>query len=153
MLSEEEWMDRLALEGKELMKEEPTFKPVGGSWTHWRGEMLGTGVYEGGVFLVDIRIPREYPFQHPEIRWLTNTWHPNIFRDRVCVGILGKDWSPANSLVDVVETMRFLLSNPNPKDPLNTTAARQFLQDFDKFAAKCREYVKRFATWGQRPPP
>ena len=150
MLSEEEWMDRLALEGKELMKEEPTFKPVKGSWTRWQGEMLGTGVYESGVFVIEILMPRNNPFINTGVRLLKNSWHPNKFGVRGGVGILGKDWTPANSLVDLVETLRFLLTNPNPKDPLNTTAARQFLQDFDKFSAKAREYTKRYAVWGQQ---
>ncbi|MFX1513009.1 MAG: ubiquitin-conjugating enzyme E2 [Promethearchaeota archaeon] len=131
------------------MEEEPTFKPVGQSWTKWRGEILGTGVYENGVFLMIVEIPREYPFKPPNVRWLTTTWHPNIFRDRVCIGILGKDWTPANSLVDVVESCRFLLTNPNPYDPLNTTASKQYIEDRERFARKAREYVQRYATWDQ----
>ncbi|MFW9995973.1 MAG: ubiquitin-conjugating enzyme E2 [Candidatus Odinarchaeota archaeon] len=78
MLTEEEWLDRLMIEGQNLKREQPTFRRVRGSWTHWRGEILGSGIYEGGVFLVEIIIPREYPFKPPRVRWITPTWHPNL---------------------------------------------------------------------------
>ncbi|MHA2294882.1 MAG: ubiquitin-conjugating enzyme E2 [Candidatus Hodarchaeales archaeon] len=149
MLTEEEWLDRLMIEGQNLKREQPTFRRVRGSWTHWRGEILGSGIFEGGVFLVEIIIPREYPFKPPRVRWVTPTWHPNIFNANICIGILGKDWTPVNSLVDLVESLRFLLTNPNPDDPLNTTAAKQQKQDIQKFIERVKAYVERYATWDQ----
>ena len=153
MLTEQEFYDRLAIEITNLMKEEPTFKRVRNSWTHLRGEILAAGdIYEGGVFVLDIKIPREYPFKPPKVRMLTSIWHPNVYKDQICLSLLGKDWSPANSLTDVVEGIRFLLTNPNPHDPLNMAAARQFLKDFEQFKKRAREYVERYATWDQQYP-
>lgn len=150
MLTEQEFFDRLAIEGQRLIKEQPTFKRMSNLLTHWRGEILGSGaIYEGGVYFIDIKIPREYPFKPPKVRMLTQIWHPNVYRDQICLSLLGKDWTPANSLVDVVEGVRFLLSNPNPHDPLNQAAARQFLQDFEAFKARAVEYTRRYATWEQ----
>ena len=39
-----------------------------------------------------------------------------------------------------------LLLYPNPKDPLNTDAARLFMKDEDEFNTKVKDYVKKFAT-------
>ncbi len=149
MLSEEDYWNRLAIEAKELMAEEPSFEPINGDLRRWRGFIIGTGLYEGGVFVFEIEIPREYPFKQPLVRTLTPIFHPNFFKDRVCVGILGPDWTPANNLVDVVETLRFLLSNPNPDDPLNPEAARLMKEDPEAYEKKVRELVEQFAGWDQ----
>lgn len=147
MLPEQVWLERLVIEGKRLKKEEPTFEKVNNRWDHWRGTIIGTGIYDEGVFSIDIKIPREYPFYPPKVKTLTKIWHPNFFRKQICVGLLGEDWTPANSLVDLVETIRFLLTNPNPADPLNATAARQYRESFDAFVIKAKEWVKQHATW------
>ena len=34
--------------------------------------------YEGGIFLIDIKIPETYPFNPPKMRFITKIWHPNI---------------------------------------------------------------------------
>ena len=114
-----------------------------------RGFIIGTNMYEGGVFIFDLIVPREYPFKPPEVRTKTKIWHPNFFNDRVCVGILGKDWAPANNLVDVVESLRFLLSNPNPDDPLHSSAAKMMKEDLGGFENKAKEWVDEFASWSQ----
>lgn len=149
MLSEEDYWSRLAIEAKEMQEEEPSFEPVNGLLSRWRGFILGTGLYEGGVFLFEIEVPREYPFKPPNIRVLTPIYHPNFYRDKVCVGILGKDWSPANNLVDVVESLRFLLNHPNPDDPLDRNIAEVMKKNPNLFQQKVREYVERYATWEQ----
>ncbi|MFX0211983.1 MAG: ubiquitin-conjugating enzyme family protein [Candidatus Hodarchaeota archaeon] len=150
MLTEDEWLDRLAIEAQELAREQPTFRTVNNNLTHWRGEILGSGLYEGGVFFIEIHIPRRYPFEPPKVRFKTPIWHVNIFKEKVCVGILGKEWSPAYSLVQIVETIRFLLNSPNPDDPLNATASRQWKKDREQFRRQAVDYVKRYAHWNQQ---
>lgn len=34
--------------------------------------------YEGGLFEVDIQIPKQYPFEPPKMKFVTKVWHPNI---------------------------------------------------------------------------
>ena len=34
--------------------------------------------YEGGKFMVEIKIPSEYPFRPPKMRFETKVWHPNV---------------------------------------------------------------------------
>lgn len=59
-----------------------TADPVDGDGdiTHLRGSFpgpLGTP-YEGGVYKIDIRIPNEYPFRPPVMKFETKVWHPNV---------------------------------------------------------------------------
>jgi hypothetical protein len=52
----------------------------GDDLTHLKGQFLGPPdtPYEGGTFHVDIKIPSEYPFRPPVMRFETKMWHPNV---------------------------------------------------------------------------
>jgi hypothetical protein len=52
----------------------------GDDLTHLRGQFFGPPdtPYEGGSFTVDIKIPSEYPFRPPVMRFETKLWHPNV---------------------------------------------------------------------------
>jgi ubiquitin-conjugating enzyme (huntingtin interacting protein 2) len=34
--------------------------------------------YAGGTYIVDIKIPNEYPFRPPVMKFETKLWHPNV---------------------------------------------------------------------------
>ena len=50
--------------------------------------------YEGGVFVVDIEIPRDYPFAPPKMKFVTRLWHPNVSSQTgaICLSTLKDDW-------------------------------------------------------------
>ena len=46
-------------------------------------------LYEGGFFKCHLLFPKEYPLKPPELRILTEIWHPNIDKNgKVCISIL-----------------------------------------------------------------
>jgi ubiquitin-conjugating enzyme (huntingtin interacting protein 2) len=59
-----------------------TAEPVGGQddVTHLRGIFPGPPdtPYEGGTYKVDIKIPTDYPFRPPLMKFETKVWHPNV---------------------------------------------------------------------------
>lgn len=63
-------------------------EPVGSSddLTHLKGRFKGPPgtPYEGGTYVVDIRIPNEYPFRPPIMKFDTKLWHPNVSSQTVC---------------------------------------------------------------------
>ena len=63
--------------------------------THLRGIFNGPPdtPYEGGTYSVDIRIPSEYPFRPPMMKFETKLWHPNVSSQTVRSG---------NTLVQVI---------------------------------------------------
>ena len=147
MLSEEDFYARLAYEAKILEEEEPSFKPIGNDLTMWEGFILGTGLYEGGVFKIQVTITRKFPFEPPKVKWLSEIWHPNIYRHKVCVGISGADWTPTMSISGMIEALRNLLNFPNPNSPLNPEAANQMKSNRKKFEDEVRRYIDRYAKW------
>jgi ubiquitin-conjugating enzyme (huntingtin interacting protein 2) len=75
---------RLMKELAEVAKDDSsgvTAKPVReGDFRHLKGTVHGPleTVYEGGVFDIDIVIPKQYPFEPPKMTFITKIWHPNI---------------------------------------------------------------------------
>ncbi len=59
-----------------------TAEPVGDDddVTNLRGAFPGPPgtPYEGGTYKIDIKIPTEYPFRPPVMKFLTKVWHPNV---------------------------------------------------------------------------
>ena len=57
-------------------------EPVGGDEdiSHLRGSFPGPPgtPYEGGTYYIDIKIPLEYPFKPPVMKFETKIWHPNV---------------------------------------------------------------------------
>jgi ubiquitin-conjugating enzyme (huntingtin interacting protein 2) len=51
-----------------------------GDLTHLKASILGPPgtPYEGGSYVVDVKIPTEYPFRPPTMKFDTKVWHPNI---------------------------------------------------------------------------
>jgi ubiquitin-conjugating enzyme (huntingtin interacting protein 2) len=41
--------------------------------------------YQGGTFIVDIKIPNEYPFKPPNMKFDTKIWHPNVSSQTVSI--------------------------------------------------------------------
>lgn len=104
--------------------------------------------YEGGRWRVRVSLPREYPFRSPSVGFSTRIFHPNIDEasGSVCLDVINQMWSPMYELVNVFSVfLPQLLAYPNPSDPLNPEAAALMLGEPERFKAKVRDYVARFA--------
>lgn len=53
--------------------------------------------YEGGVFFLEVNLPREYPFKMPQVQYLTKLYYECINSNNLmcshCFCINGNDWS------------------------------------------------------------
>jgi len=102
--------------------------------------------YDGGKFNLELFLPLEYPMVPPKIRFLTKVWHPNIDKiGRICLDVLKDKWSPALQIRTVLLSIQALLSCPNPDDPLNNDAAKQWKEDNDGAIKQAKEWTKRYA--------
>ena len=148
-LSEVMWERRLAQEYQLIRNYEPTFDTVHDDLTHYLGVIYGTGIYDGGRFVVEIFLHRTFPFTPPEVVWHTRIWHPNFTDEvpaRICESALSKDWKPNMHVVSVIESLKNLLASPNPDDPLNTIAAFEMKNYPDRFVARVRHYINLYAS-------
>jgi ubiquitin-protein ligase len=76
---------RLAKELQEVGKDDGTsgviaVPVVPGDLRHLKGTIKGPEgtPYEGGLFQVNIEIPKQYPFEPPKMKFDTKIWHPNV---------------------------------------------------------------------------
>ncbi|KAK7953093.1 ubiquitin conjugating enzyme [Apiospora saccharicola] len=99
--------------------------------------------YEGGSFVVDVRIPTEYPFRPPVMKFDTKVWHPNISSQTgaICLDTLSTAWSPVLTIKSSLLSLQSLLESPEPKDPQDAEVARMMMADLDGFNAKAHEWA------------
>lgn len=105
-------------------------------------------VWGGGVFKLKMSFPQGYPFDPIKINFAHGIFHPNVGSGgTICLDIIKKDaWSPSYTLTAVFQSIRSLLSDPNPDSPMNGDSARLFKSNKGAYEKKVLETVAR---WGQ----
>ena len=125
-------------------------RQVGDDQFHWQATILGPpdSPYHGGVFYLNIKFPKEYPFKPPKIRFITKIYHPNISgAGSICLDIIGEEWSPARTIDKVLLSICSLLSDPNPDDPMDMEIAKLYKKDKEKYERMCREWTSKYAKF------
>lgn len=75
--------------------------------------------FVGGTFVLDIRLPNDYPFKPPSIKFETPVYHCNVSdTGLICIDILQDKWSPALTVAKAIEAIRIMLSNPDTDNAL-----------------------------------
>ncbi len=111
-------------------------------------------VYAGGVWKVEIKLSRNYPFEPPKMRFITPLWHPNVSSQTgaICLDILKEGssgaWSPALTMRTALLSLQALMCAPEPKDPQDAQVATQYLNDRRGWEAKAREWTALHAKPG-----
>ncbi|OHT04359.1 Ubiquitin-conjugating enzyme family protein [Tritrichomonas foetus] len=104
-----------------------------------------SGLWKGGVFDFDIKIPEEWPIEPPEVSIITRVWHPNLSENGdVCLSLLSEHYTPVISISHIIAGLQYLFCEPNPRSPLNNEAAMQMFADNDLFETTIREYIDKY---------
>ncbi|KAG7537748.1 Ubiquitin-conjugating enzyme E2 [Arabidopsis suecica] len=142
---------RILKELKDLQKDPPTScsaGPVAEDMFHWQATIMGPSEspYAGGVFLVTIHFPPDYPFKPPKVAFRTKVFHPNINSNgSICLDILKEQWSPALTISKVLLSICSLLTDPNPDDPLVPEIAHMYKTDKNKYESTARSWTQKYA--------
>ncbi|GLJ49210.1 hypothetical protein SUGI_1038900 [Cryptomeria japonica] len=135
----------------DLQKDPPTScsaGPVADDMFHWQATIMGPpeSPYSGGVFLVTIHFPPDYPFKPPKVAFRTKVFHPNINSNgSICLDILKEQWSPALTISKVLLSICSLLTDPNPDDPLVPEIAHMYKTDRSKYETTARSWTQKYA--------
>ncbi|ODQ45335.1 hypothetical protein PICMEDRAFT_36166 [Pichia membranifaciens NRRL Y-2026] len=120
-----------------------------GDLSHLKGTFVGPPgtPYEGGLFEVDIKIPEEYPFKPPIMKFDTRVFHPNISSQTgaICLDILKDAWTPILTLKSSLISLQSLLQSPEPTDPQDAQVAKLYLTDPKKFSETAANWTKIYA--------
>ncbi|KAK7393052.1 hypothetical protein VNO78_21503 [Psophocarpus tetragonolobus] len=142
---------RITKELKDLQKDPPvscSAGPVGDDMFDWQATIMGPAdsPYAGGVFLVTIHFPPDYPFKPPKVSFRTKVFHPNINSNgSICLDILKEQWSPALTVSKVLLSICSLLTDPNPDDPLVPDIAHMYKTDRAKYESTARSWTQKYA--------
>jgi len=121
----------------------------GSNLRHLKGKINGpeSTCYEGGIFEIDIQIPKQYPFEPPKMKFTTKIWHPNISSQTgaICLDILKDQWSPALTIKTALLSLRALLSSPEPNDPQDAEVAKMYIGDRKKFEKTAKFWTETYA--------
>mmetsp|Transcript_9160 Transcript_9160/g.13294 ORF Transcript_9160/g.13294 Transcript_9160/m.13294 type:complete len:195 (-) Transcript_9160:4-588(-) len=128
-------------------------KPVGSSFMHFEASVQGPAdsPFQGGTFLLDIKIPASYPFEPPKVHFITKVWHPNVSSQTgaICLDILKSAWSPALTLKTMLLSIVALLTAAEPKDPQDAQVAKQYLTNRALYNKTAAYWTKTYATAAQ----
>lgn len=142
---------RIQKELKDLQKDPPTSCSAGPNSPddlfHWQATIMGPGdsPYTGGVFMVKIHFPPDYPFKPPKVNFQTKVYHPNINSNgSICLDILKEQWSPALTVSKVLLSICSLLTDPNPDDPLVPEIAHIYKTDKKRYEDTARQWTHKY---------
>ncbi|KAJ2522571.1 Ubiquitin-conjugating enzyme E2 14 [Coemansia sp. RSA 2049] len=117
--------------------------------------------YENGLFRVEINFPQDYPNEPPEVKFLSEILHPNIYKGKendgkVCISILhkaGSDpsnyerpeecWRPVLTAEAVLMSIISLLGNPNFESPANVDAANKYRDNPEQYVNEVQCFVEK----------
>ncbi|ETN43673.1 uncharacterized protein HMPREF1541_02832 [Cyphellophora europaea CBS 101466] len=105
--------------------------------------------YFGGLWLLEISVPSNYPNHPPKVHFKTPICHPNVHfqTGEICLTLLTSEhWAPTYTLASTMEAIQQLLSDPGLDSPLNVDVANLY-REGDEIAA---EGLVRFWTVEKR---
>ncbi|KAL9401686.1 hypothetical protein Peur_005535 [Populus x canadensis] len=120
-----------------------------GNTYDWEATVHGPPLtpYAGGVFRLGVSFPQEYPFKPPKLTFLTKIYHPNINdKGSICVDILKNNWTAANTMTAVFNSILLLLASPNPDDPLVPGIGKQYINDRLEFEQVASMWTVKYAA-------
>ena len=126
-------------------------KPLDSSYYHWQASITGPvgSPYEGGVFYLYLKVPFTYPFNPPEVRFLTRIFHPNVSRhgDIGIDSILQHGWVSGLTIPKVLISIQSLLTDPYTEVCMEPEIGQLYKTQRRMFDAVARIWTWKYAMW------
>jgi ubiquitin-protein ligase len=81
--------------------------------------------WEGGEYSVKLEFSEDYPMSAPRVKFDPVIYHPNIFSSGVvCLSILNAEWKAGITVTEILMSLQWLLTHPNPDHVTDRPSAR-----------------------------
>ena len=116
--------------------------------------------YRGGVFLLRIKFPYNYPQKAPEIVFKTPIYHVNVNPHKtrpdlenqegaeslghICISTLNY-WNPNKRIMDALKEIFYLFYVPNPDSPYGLDRADELRFNRPVYEEKIKHFTKKYA--------
>ncbi|CAF4627824.1 unnamed protein product, partial [Rotaria sp. Silwood1] len=100
-------------------------------------------IFREGSFQIEMKVTPSFPFDPPEVRFLTKIYHPNVGEDgKFCHELLKKHakWSNKVSLIDVVKAVVQHIDKPDIDYSLSLQLGREYMENRPEFNRKALEF-------------
>lgn len=115
---------------------------------NWEVELVGpdNSPYVGGIFVLKMEFPAQYPFKAPKLRFLTKTYHPSVQWESgdICQDVVG-NWGPTLNAKHCLQVIYSMLQSPESDHPLEEEIAQQLREKPKEFEKTAKKYTKEFA--------
>jgi ubiquitin-conjugating enzyme E2 D/E len=103
--------------------------------------------YENRWWYLSVTFPKPaYPIAPPVFRFISVPFHMNVAADgRVCLGILDKDYTPAMSLVELLQSVRGIFRIPDETTPLDPGKLELYRRDRAEYERRARAAAEAVA--------
>uniref|UniRef100_A0A1B6LED3 Ubiquitin-conjugating enzyme E2 T n=1 Tax=Graphocephala atropunctata TaxID=36148 RepID=A0A1B6LED3_9HEMI len=106
--------------------------------------------FERGVFQLEVIVTDRYPFEPPRVRFVTPIYHPNVdAAGRICLDLLkmppSGSWKPIYTIEGLLTAIQFLITHPNPDDPLMPDIASQYKYNKEQYDKDAEEFTIKHA--------
>ena len=71
--------------------------------------------YKDGIFKLCIKIPENYPYDHPTIKFLTPIYHPNLYSEDYFTIYNNNEWVPSQTIRSMIISIYSLMLEPKPE--------------------------------------
>ncbi|KAL2558692.1 ubiquitin-conjugating enzyme E2 10-like [Forsythia ovata] len=121
--------------------------PIATDLFHWQAAIMGPQdcPYAGGIFLLTIYFPSDYPFGLLKIVFKTKVFHPNIDSNGTICPAMFEKGHPALTISKVLLIISALLADPVLDDPLVPEIAYIYKTDKNRYEAIARRWTQKYA--------
>lgn len=133
---------------KEPLEFCPAITLVNDDIFNWECHIIGPpdSPYQGGMFVLKMEFPTQYPFKPPKLSFNTKVYHPSVQLESgdVCQDVIGQ-WGPTLNAKHCLTVIYSMLQSPESDHPLEEEIAQQLRDKPKEFEKMAKKYTKEHA--------